>query len=141
MEVEVGKAVAPETPASCMAAYAIENVSALMIMGGIESIDARKYAAGFGSRLHVSIAPFADAPSEVTEQGIIMKDAIAQILSVANVARVVLKPDDKDLADMKKIWRTKVGEAKAANGGSAQDFSQDSAQDVAPGASNGKETA
>lgn len=134
MDVEIGKAVAPETPASCMAAYAVEHVTALMIMGGIESIDAKKYSTGFGSRLHVSISPFADAPDEVTAQGVVMKDAIAQILSVANVTRVVMKPGEKDLADMKETWRQQVKEAKTANGGSAQDFSQGSGQDSVAGA-------
>lgn len=129
MDVEIGKAAAQETPASCMATYAVEHISALMIMGGIESIDAKKYSTGFGSRLHVSISPFADAPEEITAQGVVMKDAIAQILSVANVTRVVLKPEDNDLPDMKNMWRKQVKEAKSANGGSAQDFSQDSAQD------------
>jgi len=129
MDIEIGKAAAPETPASCMATYAVEHISALMIMGGIESIDAKKYSTGFGSRLHVSISPFADAPEEITAQGVVMKDAIAQILSVSNVTRVVLKPEGDDFSDMKNMWRQKVKEAKSANGGSAQDFSQDSAQD------------
>lgn len=121
MEVEISKAGSVETPASCMTDYVTEHVTALMTLGGIESINAKKYACGFGSRLHVTIAPFADAPEMVRAQGVVIKDAIAAILSIANITRVVMKPKDEDMSAMKKAWEDAVMSANAANGGSGQD--------------------
>ena len=129
MDVEVGKAGAAETPASFMAEYVTEHVTALMMLGGIESIGSTKYVSGYGSRLHVTMAPFADAPDEVKAQGVVIKDALAAILSVANISRVVMKPSDKERAKFKSTWDQAVRDARAANGGSAQDFSQGSGQD------------
>ena len=129
MDVEIGKAGAAETPASFMAEYVIEHISALMTLGGIESISATKYICGFGSRLHVTMAPFADAPEEVKAQGVIIKDALATILSVANITRVVMKPAEDDLNKMKATWEHAVMDAMAANAGSAQEFSARSGAD------------
>lgn len=124
MNVEMSKANAPETPASAMTDYMTEHVSALMIMGGIESISAQRYNCGFGTRLHVTIAPFAKAPEAVRTIGIVIKDAIAQILSSANVTRLVLKPSDEEMADVTSTWSTATKDAKMANSGSGQDFSE-----------------
>ena len=123
MDVEIGKTGGSETPASVMSEYVAEHVTALMTLGGIESISATKYASGFGSRLHVTMVPFSFAPSRVKEQGIVIKDAIATILSVANITKVVMKPSEDDLEEMKATWEKAVKDAKDANGGSAQDFS------------------
>lgn len=126
MDVEIGKSGAAETPASFMAEYVTEHITALMTLGGIESISATKYVCGFGSRLHVTMAPFADAPEEVRAQGVVIKDALATILSVANITRVVMKPSEEDLGRMRDTWEMAVKDARAANGGSAQDFSDGS---------------
>ena len=123
MNIEVGKALAPETPAGAMQDYIAEHVTALMTLGGIESISAQKYTCGFGSRLHVSIASFADAPEEIVAQGVVMKDAIAQILSVANITRIVMKLSDLEMNDVRETWKNAVEGAKQMNGGSGQDFS------------------
>lgn len=124
MDVEIGKAGAAETPASEVAEYVVEHVTALMTVGGIESISAVKYQCGFGSRLHVSMVPFADAPEIVRNQGIVIKDAIAQIMSVANVTRIVTKPSEDDLQQMRKMWNDSLEAAMAANAGSGQDFTE-----------------
>lgn len=123
MDVDIRKSMEAETPASEMSDYVVEHVTALMTLGGIESISAVKYRCGFGSRLHVSIAPFADAPEIIRTQGIVIKDAIAQIMSVANVTRVIMKPSEEDLKSMRKTWKESVDAANAANAGSGQDFS------------------
>ena len=122
MDVEIGKSIDAATPASEMSEYVIEHITALMTIGGIESISAMKYQCGFGSRLHVSIAPFQDAPEAVRNQGIVIKDAIAQIMSIANVTRVVMKPSEEDMASMKKTWNDSVCAAREINAGSGQDF-------------------
>lgn len=122
MDVEIGKMPAAETPASSMSEYVVEHVVAIMTMCGIESIDVKKYSTGFGSRLHVSIAPFSDAPEEITNQGVVAKDAIAQILSIANITRIVIKPSDDDISGMKDTWKNNVSAARSANRGSGQDF-------------------
>ena len=123
MDIEMSKASGPETPASCMAEYVMEHVTALMTLGGIESISAQKYVCGFGSRLHVTIAPFAKAPDAVKSQGVVIKDALAQIMSVANITRVVMKPSKAEMKKMVDAWKSSVRDAKAVNGGSGQDFS------------------
>lgn len=123
MDVEMSKASGPETPASCMSEYMMEHVTALMTIGGIESISAQKFTCGFGSRLHVTIAPFAKAPAKVKEQGVVIKDALAQIMSIANITRVVMKPSKADMKKMVEAWKSSVRDADSVNGGSGQDFS------------------
>lgn len=123
MDVEMSKASGPETPASCMAEYVMEHVTALMTLGGIESISAQKYVCGFGSRLHVTIAPFADAPEPVKAQGVVIKDALATVMSIANITRVVMKPSKADIKKMRDVWKSSVKDADSVNGGSGQDFS------------------
>lgn len=123
MDIEMSKASGPETPASCMAEYVMEHVTALMTLGGIESISAQKYVCGFGSRLHVTIAPFAKAPDAVKSQGVVIKDALAQIMSVANITRVVMKPSKAEMKKMVDAWQAAVKDANAMNSGSGQDFS------------------
>lgn len=125
MNIEMSKASGPETPASCMTEYVIEHVTALMTIGGIESISARKYVCGFGSRLHVTIAPFANAPDAVKAQGVVIKDALAQIMSIANITRIVMKPSKADVKKMLDAWKSSVRDADSVNGGSGQDFSGD----------------
>ena len=122
MNLEISRASAPENPASTMANYMCEHVSALMVMGGIESIVSQKYQSGFGSRLHVVIAPFSKAPEHVRSIGIIVKDAIAQILSVANVTRLVLKPSPEEMMDIVSTWEKSSQNAFLKNSGSGQDF-------------------
>ena len=123
MNIEMSKANAPETPASAMTDYMCEHVTALMILGGIESIVLQKYNSGFGSRLHVTIAPFANAPEAVKTVGIVIKDAVAQILSVANVTRLVLKPSEEEMSDVMSTWESATKDARITNSGSGQDFS------------------
>lgn len=130
MDVDIGKSGSSETPASEMVEYVVEHITALMTIGGIESISAVKYQCGFGSRLHVSMVPFAEAPETVKNQGIVIKDAIAQIMSVANVVRIVMKPSEDDLVSMRKTWRMSVDAAMSANAGSCQDFSEASGGSV-----------
>ena len=114
MEIEVKKANAEETPASRMAEFATEHITALMTLGGIESIGAQRYTCGFGTRLHVSFSTFKGAPDEVVKQGIVIKDAIAQIMSVANLVQITIKPSEEDMVQMREAW----GDS-APQGGSA----------------------
>lgn len=123
MNVEMSKSQSPETPASCMIESVMEHVTSLMTIGGIESISAQKYVCGFGSRLHVTIAPFAKAPDRVKAQGVIIKDALAQIMSIANITRVVMKPSKSEMKKMSDAWRKSIADADSVNGGSGQDFS------------------
>lgn len=129
MNVKMDKAMVPETPASCMTEYVMEHITALMTIGGIESISAQKYVCGFGEKLHVTIAPFANAPKKIRDQGVIIKDAIAQIMSVANVSRVLIEPSDEDMKSISEMWKSSVRGADSLNKGSGQDFSGDSSGD------------
>ena len=104
MEVEVKKASAAETPASRMADFLAEHIPAIMTLGGMESIGAQRYTCGFGTRLHVSFSPFEGVPDEIVRQGIVIKDAIAQIMSIANIVQITMKPSEEDLRQMKDMW-------------------------------------
>jgi len=126
MEVEVGRAAGQETPASVMAEYMVERVTALMVMCGIESISYQKYESGVGSRLHVTIAPFADAPEVVTNQGVVVKDALAQIMSVSNVMRIRMKPSESDLNDMKATWAESAKAAAERNDHAEKELGKES---------------
>lgn len=133
MNVKISQAQSNATPASTMTDEIIEHVSALMMLcGGIESISSTKYASGFGERLHTTIAHFAKAPRWVKDQGVIIKDAIAKILSIANIAGVTITPTDEDLARLQDAWDAAVAEAKLANG-SSQVFDADGSADSKEG--------
>ena len=120
MEVEIGKAEVAETPASAMAEKVIEHVAAIMMLvGGIESISSTKYVCGFGDRLHVSISPFTSAPSKILSQGVVIKDALATIMSVANISRILVKPSETDLTGVEEAWKNAVETSDQANGASA----------------------
>lgn len=129
MDVQIAKAGAPETPASCMGEAFLRPLTDLMVFNGIEAISSERYSCGFGSHLHVTIAPFAGAPKLIRNQGVMVKDAIAKIMSAANITRAVIKMTDKDLEEWKNSWDNAVNEANAANGGSGQDFSENPGQD------------
>jgi hypothetical protein len=104
MKVDYDKMEGAETPASLMRNYVLEHVSALMIMGGIETISFKKYEIGGGSRIHTSVSFFKGAPDEIVTQGVVLKDALAQILSVANISRAVLRLSEEDLQGMRNFW-------------------------------------
>ena len=116
MNVEMSKVKAQETPASMMSKELVEHVAdVMMVGGGIESISAIKYVGGFGDRLHVSITQFTEAPYEVRSQGVIIKDAIAQILSVFNISRLSVKMSDEEKTGVVTAWNNAVAAAKAEN--------------------------
>lgn len=109
MEVEIGRVNAGTTPASVVAQYVAKRVAELMAVTGIESMSAQKYECGFGSRLHVTVSAFQFAPKEISDQGVVIKDALAQILSIANVAHLQLKPSEEDRKDMEAMWKDMTG--------------------------------
>lgn len=129
MNVEISKAAAPETPASVLTEQMVEHILSIMMLCGIEGISATKYQCGFGTQLNVTIAPFANVPEKVSAQGVIIKDALAQIMSVANVTRLLAKPSDTDLKELRETWKESAKSAEALNGGSGQAFAASGAPD------------
>jgi len=117
MNAELGKTneAATHTPASEMGLDYIKQVTNLMTFCGIESISAQRYVCGAGSRLHVSIAPFSGIPEDIAASGIIVKDAIATLLSIANISRVLLKPSDEELMGLHQMWDQFSSAANQAN--------------------------
>lgn len=96
----------PVTPAEAMTDYLVDHINAIMISCGIKTIEIQKYTSGFGSRLHVTMAPFEDAPPEVVAQGLVVKDAIAQIMSVVNLARQSVENFSKEeMANVHAMWK------------------------------------
>ena len=122
MEVEIGRVNAGVTPASVVAQYVAKRVAELMSVTGIESISAHKYECGFGSRLHVTVSAFQSAPKEISDQGIVIKDALAQILSIANVARLQLKPFEEDRREMEAMWKDMTGATASSVYGTPEDL-------------------
>lgn len=122
MDVDISRTTNAETPASAIREDYLGHVTALMAFCGIESISIQKHNAGYGSKLHATISMFAEAPKEITAQGIVVKDAIAQLLSIANINRVVIKPNEVDLGEIRASWKMAVHDAAVANRGSGQDF-------------------
>lgn len=120
MEVEISKAPSPETSASIMVDQFVEHVMSIMVLCGIEGISATKYKCGFGSSLNVTISPFQDAPKEVVSQGVIVKDALAKIMSVANVTRIIAKPTGDDMNNLREAWKSSSDDANSVNRGSFQ---------------------
>ena len=120
MNIEAAPVGGGETIASLKGEDYIKCITDLMTYSGIESISVQKFTCGFGSRLHVSIAPFANIPDILSRQGIVVKDALGTLLSVANIARIVMKPSDEELTAMHKLWDDFAKEAELANSGSAQ---------------------
>lgn len=129
MNVEISKAAAPETPASVLTDQIVENITSIMMLCGIEGISATKYQCGFGTKLNVTIAPFSYVPENVAAQGVIIKDALAQIMSVANVTRILAKPTNVDLNELRKVWENSAKNAEEMNEGSGQVFSASGAPD------------
>lgn len=129
MDTKVDVFPGAATPGSSMVEDVVGTVSRLMVlMGGIEAISAVSYKMGSGSRLNVTISPFPDAPAQIVSQGIVIKDALAQILSVANVAKIVVTPSKKELQEIRDGWKSLVEDANVANEGSGQDFSSGKAK-------------
>ena len=113
MKADYDKMDGDETPASSMKNYVLEHLSALMIIGGIETISLKKYKIGGGSRIHTSVSFFKGVPDEIVTQGVVIKDALAQILSVANISRVVLRPSEEDLRGLRNFFNgTEHSESK-----------------------------
>lgn len=124
MNAEVNYAASPVTPAFIVGQEFIEPITTLMSYCGIEAISADKYNCGYGSKLHVTISAFSGAPQKIVDQGIVVKDALAQLLAVANINRLVIKPSEMDLEGLRSGWRKYVHDASVANRGSGQDFTQ-----------------
>ena len=105
---------APVTPAETMTDYMADKINGLMIACGIKEIEIKKYACGFGSRLHVTMVPFEDAPREIVAQGIVVKDAIAQLMSVVNLTKQTLGEfTEEEMNGIKNMWANAVSASKA----------------------------
>lgn len=103
----------PVTPAEDMTDYLVDKIDAIMICCGIKEIVVQKYACGFGSRLHVTMTPFEDAPPEIVKQGLIVKDAIAQLLSVINLSKLSLSNfSAEEMNNIHAMWATAIEATK-----------------------------
>lgn len=119
MHVEVSKFIATESPASVVSESVVEDLASLMSMvGGINSITITKYVAGVGSGLYTTISQFQDAPQSIKTQGLLIKDSVAQIMSVANVSRITIIPNDDDIKSFEQSWKNADDQASKTNGSS-----------------------
>ena len=95
---------AAKTPASDMSEYVLRHATALMLVGGVKSLSAVKYNSGIGSGLHVTAGFVDGAPKAVVAVGMIMKDAIAQILATANFNAVEIQLQEEDIEKVRGNW-------------------------------------
>ena len=125
--MKVGYGIAKDavkTPASEMGQYVLRHATALMLVGGIKSLSTVRYNSGIGSKMHVTAGFVDGAPKAVVAVGMIMKDAIAQILATANFGAVDLELDDNDVEKVRSNWGEwnddgKPGETQAPNANDA----------------------
>ena len=104
----------PVTPAEAMTDYLVDHINAIMISCGIKTLDIQKYTSGFGNRLHVTMTPFEDAPQEIVTQGLVVKDALAQIMAIVNLARQSVDNFTKEEMDnIHALWKKSVAASKA----------------------------
>lgn len=104
----------PVTPAEAMTDYLVDHINAIMISCGIKTLDIQKYTSGFGSRLHVTMTPFEDAPPEIVSQGLVVKDALAQIMAIVNLARQSVDNFTKEEMDnIHALWNKSVAASKS----------------------------
>ena len=112
MNVEVKRANADKSPMSTMPDYVVESVSRLMVSCGIKSIECQRYTSGIGGKNLVSITPFEDAPQPVIVQALVIKEALADILSVANIVGLGINPTDEEAESIRAMWRAMVEDAE-----------------------------
>lgn len=103
----------PVTPAEDMTDYLVDKIDAMMICCGIKELSVQRYVCGFGSRLHVTMTPFEDAPSEIVKQGLVVKDALAQLLAVVNLTKLGLSDfTAEEMANIRAMWASAVEATK-----------------------------
>ena len=118
MNVNIRKGQGTTTPASIDSEEMVAQIASLMLASGISDLVAQKYVSGMGSRLHVSISPFQGCPGEVVAQGIVIKDALAQILSTANIMGMSITLDQEETEAKRKEWRDVANKVRLMNEGS-----------------------
>lgn len=121
MNAEIRSIGARETFASVNKQQIAEHITSLMVMYGIEAISTQRYECGYGSRLHVMMSVFDSVPQRMSNQAIVVKDAIGQMMSSCNIQGIVAKPTKKEMKDMVDGWNASLKAADLANEGSGKD--------------------
>ena len=136
MKVELSRIDSTPTPLSMMCEEYVEKyISGTMLLCGISGISLEWRRSGFGIAPYVKAMPFPDAPEEVVAQGLVAKDAIAQMLAVANIGRIIIGFEkDEEREATHATWKACVEacakeKARRSGGSSQPDNAADSSSD------------
>lgn len=104
MKVEVSRTrTASPSP---RAEFVMEHVSALMTMAGIKSLIMHRYEFGMSSNALASLEFFDGVPPEVMALGVVIKEALGQVLMSADIMKVSIALDDGERERVSGIWWT-----------------------------------
>ena len=109
MEVNVGRAVVDGGTDSDMSEFFVTRIADIMAAFGIKSIVVNRYASGIGCSISSSAVPFDGVPGSVLQKGMVARDAIALIMSVANLTRIEMKVDEEEYNKLRTIWHVESG--------------------------------
>jgi len=125
MKVRVGRAIGEHgTPAEARKVQYVTMITDLMAYNGLKSVSYRTAKMGVGMKLIVSSESFDDAPVGIRIQSLVVKDAIAALMSVANLSHVEISLDDEEYAAVREGWREDIeNAAKIGPDGKTQDES------------------
>lgn len=92
------------------AGFVMEHVSALMTMAGIKSLAMRRYEFGMSSNALAAVEFFDGVPPEVMALGVVIKEALGQVLMSADIMKVSIALDDGELGRISGMWASPAQE-------------------------------
>lgn len=108
MKVNIGHVVVNGVKTTDMSEFFVTKLADIMAVFGIKSIAVNRYSSGFGCKIISSMMPFDGVPNDVLQKGVISKDAIGQLMSVANLTRIELRVDGDEYGELRKVWESEI---------------------------------
>lgn len=93
------------------AGFVMEHVSALMTMAGIKSLTMHRYEFGMGANALAAVEFFDGVPPEIMALGVVIKEALGQVLMSADIMKVSISLDDGELERISGMWVQPAQEA------------------------------
>lgn len=104
MKVNIGRAAVNGVKTSEMSEFFVTRLADMMAVMGMKSVTASRYSSGLGCRIISSMVPFDGVPNSVVQKGVIAKDAIGLLMSVANLTRIELRVDGDEYDRLRSAW-------------------------------------
>ena len=108
MKVNIGHVVVNGVKTTDMSEFFVTKLADIMAVFGIKSVAVNRYSSGFGCKVISSMMPFDGVPNDVLQKGVISKDAIGQLMSVANLTRIELRVDGDEYGELRKVWESEI---------------------------------